>query len=224
MLEIALIVCILVGDQVTKYLSELYLSPLGTSFPLIPGVLCFQSAHNTGAAWSLFEGQRWLFLVLTAAVVVALVYTLVRYRGQYSRFSRILMAMLIAGAVGNAVDRLLLGYVRDMIYFELINFPVFNVADISLTVGCGMLAVDTLFFKDRSMLDVVERNTKKPKVAAPAGEPAKVQDAPAGEPAAEAQAPDGDAEAAAPVEAADGPASDAPNVSDLSQTNADGNA
>ena len=146
---------ILVLDQVSKAVSERVLTPLGTSRPLIPGVFQFTSVHNTGAAWGMLSGFRWAFLVLTAVIAVAIVYVLIRWHGKLSVLSRITLSLLLAGAVGNAIDRAALGYVRDMLDFCLIHFPVFNVADSSLTIGCILLCIDALLVKKNSLFDVI---------------------------------------------------------------------
>lgn len=154
MLEILLISAILLVDQVTKYCSERFLSPVGTTYPLIPGVFHFTSAHNAGAAWGMLQGGKWFFLVLTVLVCAFLVWLLVGYRRRMSVFSRVLLSLLLAGAVGNMIDRVLFSYVRDMLDFCLIRFPIFNVADSALTIGCIMLIVDALFLKERSLFEL----------------------------------------------------------------------
>jgi len=162
LLEIILIVAILAADQITKYLIQLYLSPVGTSLPLIPGVFQLTNAHNTGAAWGMLPGFRWMFIPLTLVVCGAIAYVLIRHHKRLCVFSRITLALLFAGAVGNLIDRVALSYVRDFLDFCLINFPVFNVADSSLTVGCILLVVDALFLKDRSIFERVSFSKNRP--------------------------------------------------------------
>ena len=79
---------------------------------------------------------------------------LIRSRKQLTAFSRITLALLLSGALGNAIDRFVFSYVRDFFDFCLIHFPVFNVADSALTIGCICLVIDVLFMKDRSMFEV----------------------------------------------------------------------
>jgi signal peptidase II len=163
LLEIAIVIIILVVDQISKYLVQLYLSPVGTSLPLIDGVFHLTNAHNTGAAWGMLPGFRWMFIPLTIIVCGIIVFILIRYHKKLCVFSRITLALLFAGAVGNLIDRVALSYVRDMFDFCLINFPVFNVADSSLTVGCAFLVIDALFLKERSIFERVtfQKNDKK---------------------------------------------------------------
>lgn len=169
MLEIILIVAILAVDQASKYLMQLYLSPVGTSLPLIDGIFQLTNAHNTGAAWGLLPGFRWMFIPLTILVCAAIVFVMIRFHKKLCVFSRITLALLLAGAVGNLIDRIALSYVRDMFDFCLINFPVFNVADSSLTIGCILLVVDALFLKERSIFERVSFS-KKSEPAKPVGD------------------------------------------------------
>lgn len=161
MLELIIIIFIMALDQVTKYLIQLYLSPVGTSLPLIEGVFHLTNAHNTGAAWGMMQGFRWVFIPVTLVVGALILYILFKNRKNLTIFSRITLALLFAGAIGNLIDRAILGYVRDMFDFCLINFPVFNIADSSLSVGCVMLVIDALFLKDRSLFERVSFKKKE---------------------------------------------------------------
>ncbi len=161
MLEIVLIVVILAADQLVKIWSEATLVPLGTSLPVIPGVFQLTSAHNTGAAWGMMPGQKWLFLALTIVVCAVMAYLLLRHRKKMTVFARIILSLLLAGALGNAIDRVALSYVRDMFDFCLINFPVFNVADSALSVGCCLLIIDSFAMKDRALLNIKLKDDAK---------------------------------------------------------------
>ena len=156
MLELIIIVVLLALDQISKYLVQLYLSPVGSSAPVINGLLQLTNVHNTGAAWGMLEGFRWLFIPLTLIVAGALVFVIIRFHKKLSVFSRITLALLFAGAVGNFVDRALLSYVRDFVDITpLFSFPVFNIADSALSIGCVMLVIDALFLKEKSMFERV---------------------------------------------------------------------
>ncbi|MCE5189262.1 MAG: signal peptidase II [Eubacteriales bacterium] len=156
MLEFILIVVLLGIDQASKYLIQIYLSPIGSSIPVIPGLFRLTNVHNIGAAWGMLEGFRWLFIPLTILVAAALVYLLIRFRKRVTVFSRITLVLLFSGAVGNLIDRILLVYVRDFLDFSaLYNFPVFNVADSCLTIGCILLIIDALFLKEKSLFERV---------------------------------------------------------------------
>ena len=156
LLELIIIVCLLAIDQITKYLISLNLSTVGTSLPLIDGFVQFTNVHNTGAAWGMLEGFRWLFIPMTLIVAGLLIYIIVRFNKKLTVFSRITLALLFAGAVGNFIDRVALSYVRDFIDITpWFSFPVFNVADSSLSVGCVFLVIDALFLKDKSLFERV---------------------------------------------------------------------
>ena len=163
MLEVIVIAVILAADQLVKLWSEATLSPLGTSLPLIPGVFQLTSAHNTGAAWGMLPGGKWFFLGMTLVVCVLLVVLLVRYRKRMTVLGRVILSLLLAGALGNAIDRIALSYVRDMFDFVLIHFPIFNVADSALSVGCCLLIFDAFFMKDRSLLSIKLGKEEAPK-------------------------------------------------------------
>lgn len=165
MLELIIIIIILTLDQISKYLIQLYLSPVGSSLPVIGGFLQLTNVHNTGAAWGMLEGFRWLFIPMTLIVAAVLVYVIIRFRKKLTLFSRITLALLFAGAVGNFIDRVALSYVRDFLDITpWFSFPVFNVADSALSVGCVFLVIDALFLKEKSLF---ERVSFKKENAAP---------------------------------------------------------
>lgn len=164
MLELIIIIVILALDQISKYLIQLYLSPVGSSLPVIGGFLQLTNVHNTGAAWGMLEGFRWLFIPMTLIVAAVLVYVIIRFRKKLTLFSRITLALLFAGAVGNFIDRVGLCYVRDFLDITpWFSFPVFNVADSALSVGCVFLVIDALFLKEKSLFERV--SFKKENVA-----------------------------------------------------------
>jgi len=120
---------------------------------VIDGLIGFRYATNTGAAFGILQGGRWIFVVLTVAVLVILL--IYEFKLPYTRqlmWMRIPMTLVMAGAIGNFIDRLLVGYVVDMFEFQFINFPIFNVADILLVVGTFGYAYATLFvLKDEQL-------------------------------------------------------------------------
>lgn len=132
-----LIAAALVGfDQFTKYLAVLYLKGQD-SLILIPGVLELKYLENRGAAFGILQGQKLFFVIMTAFILCACLYTLWRMPAQKKYiFLHILGGILTAGALGNFIDRVRLDYVVDFIYFSLIDFPIFNVADIYVTFIC----------------------------------------------------------------------------------------
>ncbi len=157
MLETIIVAFFLAADQITKYLSELYLSPLGSTYPLWDGVFHFTSAHNTGAAFGILAGAQVFFLVATSICCAVIVYVLVKHRPKLHLLIRIALALVLAGAIGNFIDRMLFGYVRDMLDFRLINFAIFNVADSAVCIGVGLLLLDLLFLpKGKALMNELD--------------------------------------------------------------------
>ena len=110
----------------------------------IPGVLSLTQIHNTGAAWSIFEGQMWFFFIVTIVACVVITYLLIKYQREFWLFP-LGLALVLAGALGNFIDRIRLGYVVDMFQTEFMTFPIFNVADVSLFIGVACIFIYTLF-------------------------------------------------------------------------------
>ena len=154
-LYMALFVLGIVGlDQITKLLVVQNI-PLYTNVPVIPGFIRLTYAQNTGAAFSAFQGMRWLFVVIFVLFTVAIIWEFSKKRLPFTTLERWFIAAIYGGGLGNMIDRLRLGYVVDMIETEFVRFPVFNVADSFITCGCILLIVHLLiwnrkFWKDES--------------------------------------------------------------------------
>jgi signal peptidase II len=133
-------------DQVTKMAAEGALKGK-ESIVLIRGVLEFYYLENHGAAFGVLQNARGFFLLVTFLAMGAVFYVLFRMplTRKYLPL-RILVVLIGAGAVGNVIDRIVFSYVRDFIYFSLIDFPVFNVADIYVTCATILLALTILFY------------------------------------------------------------------------------
>ena len=130
----ALFTAFLVLDQVTKVFVRTLVSHGFVAADFIPGILEFRFAANTGAAFSLGEGFGFIFVLLAIAVVIFTIVYL--YRAPLvSQLEVIGLGMVAGGAVGNAIDRALFGFVTDFICTQFIDFPIFNVADIGITCG-----------------------------------------------------------------------------------------
>lgn len=136
-----LFLVLLAADQLTKYLAVRYLKG-AADIVLIPGVFQLSYLENTGMAWGMLDGMRWLFLLFTLLIAgaVAFLWHKIPFEPKYRAF-RVLSTVFLAGAFGNAIDRLFRGYVVDFFYFSLINFPVFNVADCYVTVSLVLLLI-----------------------------------------------------------------------------------
>ncbi|MDB7101437.1 MULTISPECIES: signal peptidase II [Enterococcus] len=108
---------------------------LGETKSVIPGILSLNHIRNFGAAWSLLEGKMWFFTVVTIIAVVVILTLMIKNRSNGNRWFMIGLTLILAGAIGNFIDRVRLGYVVDMFQTDFMNFPIFNVADISLVIG-----------------------------------------------------------------------------------------
>lgn len=129
-----LISALLVGlDQWSKYLTVQNIS-LGETKEFIPGFLSLTHLRNTGAAWSLLEGKMIFFYVITVIISVVIIYLLIKNYKKSIWYS-VGLSFVLAGAIGNFIDRVRLGYVVDMLQTDFMNFPIFNVADSTLVVG-----------------------------------------------------------------------------------------
>lgn len=128
-------------DQISKYFASINLRGTG-GISLIPGVFELSYLENPGAAWGLLGGMQWLFLIMTAVILILILYAWVKVPRikKYTAF-RILSSILAAGAIGNAIDRFFRGYVVDFFYFSLIDFPVFNVADCYVCVSLILILI-----------------------------------------------------------------------------------
>ncbi|MBO0461733.1 signal peptidase II [Enterococcus sp. DIV1298c] len=108
---------------------------LGETKSVIPGILSLNHIRNFGAAWSLLEGKMWFFTVVTIIAVVVVLTLMIKNRNNGSRWFMVGLTLILAGAIGNFIDRVRLGYVVDMFQTDFMNFPIFNVADVSLVIG-----------------------------------------------------------------------------------------
>ncbi len=135
---------IVAADQITKYLTVANI-PLYADVPFLPGVLQLTYVRNTGAAFSSFEGQQWLFALIFAVFTAALLYEYFKKPMPFTTLERWLIAAIYAGGLGNMIDRVRLGYVVDMIETTFMEFPVFNVADCFITCGCIGLLLHLVF-------------------------------------------------------------------------------
>lgn len=135
---IILALILIVVDQLVKHWVVAHVA-LNSSHVLVPNLLAITNLRNDGAAWSILEGQQWFFTVVTIAALVVILYLFYRWRTQPAWLWP--LTLILAGTIGNFIDRLQNGYVVDMFELLFINFPVFNVADCCLTVGVIWLLI-----------------------------------------------------------------------------------
>lgn len=136
---------ILIADQVTKFLTVAKI-PLYGKVDFLPGIVSLTYVQNDGAAFSMLEGQQWLFAVVFAVFAAFIIWEFSKKRLPFTTFERFCIVAVFAGGLGNMIDRLRHGYVVDMIATDFMNFPVFNVADIFITCGCILLMLHLIFF------------------------------------------------------------------------------
>ena len=155
-------------DQVTKALVRASLALGVPSIEILPGIVRLLHVRNVGAAFSLGEGMGSAFVLLAVAVVLGCIWYLWK-TPLVSKVETVGLAMVAGGAVGNAIDRLLFGYVTDFLACEFIDFPVFNVADIGITVGVVVAFIGFMFLSPANKIDATaelnrrdaERRAKK---------------------------------------------------------------
>ena len=139
MLYAVLVVALVVLDQVVKFLVRANI-PLGGDVPFLPHILQLTYVQNTGAAFSLLEEHTWILTIVS--LVVSVLLTVLLVKKVFPRpFAMAALSMVLAGAVGNLIDRALLGYVTDMFETLFMRFAVFNVADICIVCGAILGAV-----------------------------------------------------------------------------------
>lgn len=137
-ISFALALVLVAIDQLVKHWVVASVA-LNTAHPLLPHVLALTNLRNNGAAWSILEGQQWFFSLVTVVALAVILYLFYRWRHN----PRLLLSLsfILAGAVGNFIDRIQHGYVVDMFETLFVNFPVFNVADCCLTIGVIWLVI-----------------------------------------------------------------------------------
>ena len=130
----------LILDQLTKYIVVQKFTSIGDSFPLWENIFHFTYVINTGAAFSVFRGGvswlRWLSLIVSIGLIA-----FAWYVPKMSKIEQLGYGFILAGALGNGIDRFLFGYVVDFLDFRLIEFPVFNLADVSINLGILFLLI-----------------------------------------------------------------------------------
>ena len=178
-LALAAVALLVAADQITKLLISSHYE-VGESTHVIGGLLDFTYVQNRGAAFGMLSNQRWIFLVLTTVIIIGICWLWVK--GYVTHITGQISAVLIvAGGIGNMIDRLAMGYVVDFIDVSpLFNFAVFNFADCCVTVGAAVMAVYVLFFLDEKKLGfhtaAADGGTaEKATDAAPEAEPSDAQ-------------------------------------------------
>lgn len=139
MIWILLIIAVIGVDQITKHLV-----PVGTHIEIIKGFFYITYCENRGAAFSILQNFRWGFIIITIIAVAVMIRIMTTHKNTLARLS---LSLLIGGALGNMIDRLFRGYVVDFFDFYPFgyDFAIFNVADVCITIGVGLLLIYIIF-------------------------------------------------------------------------------
>lgn len=150
---ILLCVAVLVSiDQITKYMVRTSLTDHDIS--IIDGVFRLRYSRNTGAVWGLFKDFTTGLIIISSLILAGVIYILAKLPHDSKKHTvmRVLCVFIMSGAIGNLIDRVFLSYVVDFLYFELIDFPIFNIADCYITCSVILLAILLIFyFKDEDL-------------------------------------------------------------------------
>ncbi len=155
---VSLIICfaIIVVDQITKFCFY------GMSQSIIGDFLWFESTLNTGASFGMLEGGTVWFIVFSLPLVILMFFVICSKKYNFEKHFKIGVSIILGGTVGNLIDRIIFGGVRDFIYFKSINFAIFNVADIAITVGAIYLVIYSIIYIYRSSK---EKNKQEQKIS-----------------------------------------------------------
>ncbi len=166
MLYAIVAVVVLILDQAVKFYTVSNIQPqaIGDACKtLIPGVIHMTNVQNYGAAFSILENNRTLLIVISAVFIIGII-VLINMDIIHTKFGRWTAVLVMAGALGNCIDRVLLGYVVDMFEVELFTFTVFNVADIFITVGGILFCLHVIIYREpEEERNAVPRPEKKRK-------------------------------------------------------------
>ncbi len=163
---LAFVACVVI-DQVTKVLAREHLVDQygnSKSFYLIKNVLCFHYLENRGSVWGILQGRINFLLIVSLILFAVLLYVFVKLPKTKNYLPLLWVdVFMLVGAVGNTIDRIVFGYVTDFIYVEIINFPIFNFADICITIAAAFTIVLVLTrYKEDDFSFLSLKSKKKP--------------------------------------------------------------
>jgi signal peptidase II len=170
LIELLISAALVAVDLITKEYIYGYCNRNG-KINVIKGVFSFTCVENTGASFGIFSDSPTALTIVSVICACALVVFMFYSYPRRNLWLRSALILILAGAVGNIVDRIILGYVRDFIYFELINFAVFNFADSCLTVGTIVLIIYILFFYSKEEKEIQDKREAQRKAAAKTDNP-----------------------------------------------------
>ena len=159
--DFVLLIFLIVLDQVTKYFAVLKLKDK-TSIPIINGVFELHYLENKGAAFGMLQNQKIFFIFVAVVILSGITYLLFKIpEHKKYRLLHFLLVLIAGGAIGNMIDRISHDYVVDFFYFVLINFPIFNVADMYVSVSCVLLVIVLFFYYKEEDLEFLNFQQKK---------------------------------------------------------------
>ena len=141
-------VLVLIIDQISKSLVEIFLN-LHENFTVIKNFFYITVAHNTGGAWSIFSNHSYLFIIASIIAIVLLIKFMFGFKNNLR--NNIAFGFLFGGIFSNLADRIFLGYVRDFLDFKIFgyDYPIFNIADVTIVVGVLLLVVAVIKGEDK---------------------------------------------------------------------------
>lgn len=145
LIYIFIVIAVIGIDIYTKYLSTTYFRI--EEIEIIKDALYFTYVENRGAAFGIMQNKQLIFIILTVIVILGMIGFLIKNKPQ-SKLLKLSLSFIIAGGIGNLIDRIHLGYVVDFIDVRIINYPVFNVADCFVVIGAILLFIHVLFSKN----------------------------------------------------------------------------
>lgn len=155
------IILLVVVDRITKIWAESRL--IKGNIELIPGMLRFEllPGGNNGAAWGMLSGHQLLFIIIASLVCIVLLFIIYNIPFEKKFYPIIIfMTMIISGGIGNMIDRAFIGTVTDFISFYIIHFPIFNVADMYVSVATVLFIIVFLFYYSDEDLKSIENSVK----------------------------------------------------------------
>ena len=160
LIDFIMIVILIAIDQFTKYLAVIHLKDK-PAYSIIDNVFELNYLENRGAAFGMLQNQKGFFILISCIVLIAICYILVKVpETKKYNILHVLLVLIASGAIGNMIDRVRFQYVVDFFYFELIDFPIFNVADIFASVATCVLAVLLLFYYKDQDFDIISNSLK----------------------------------------------------------------
>ena len=161
LLDLISIIALILLDQYTKHLAVVHLKNKA-AFNIINGVLELNYLENKGAAFGMLQNQKIFFIFVAIVILDVIAYVLLKTPDDRKyTVLHVLLSLIAAGAIGNMIDRIRYDYVVDFIYFVLINFPIFNVADIYVSVSTVILIIILLFYYKEKDLNFISFKQKR---------------------------------------------------------------